>query len=381
MSNEGVEMDQEFAKRLLVEGATIVILDVPYGTDLGIDLKSWNTGENFKGIKMIPPGFHYVHYSAVNEFGEMAPRSGFLHTFKSCDLLVKQWDPKEADISSESVPEETVQRLKDNLKELDRYLGAYPYDIWKQWKDLTTHITAPLVERCSPLCGYVKSALELEHCSDASRPRGGEFCTKRRKRSSALTLEEKEEELLPDLKPKPGTELRLSKLPEKHYPDNATPTEITRHSLDSTYALDTLINSLPLPMEIIGEMQLAFVCFLVGQSLDAFEHWKKLVCLICSADRAISQRRAIYVEFLKALEIQLKHVPEDILCDIVVNNNFVYLNLRKLFGNIESNSDIDGRMKSYVVRFAERLSVKFLWDFSNLQDEAEDEAPVVVSLK
>lgn len=381
MSSERLEIDPEIAERILIDGATILILNVPLGTDIGIDLKSWNTGENFKGIKMIPPGFHYVHYSAVNEFGDMAPRSGFFHTFKKSELLAKQWDSKESDISTESVPDEMAQRLKANLRDLDKYLGPYPYDIWKQWTELTSHITPPLVERCSPLCGYVRSALELEYCSDASRPRGGESSTRRKRRSTALTLEEKEEELLPDLKPKPGTELRLSKIPEKHYPDGSTPTEITRHSLDSTYVLDTLISSLPLPMEIIGEMQLAFVCFLAGQSLDAFEHWKKLVSLICGADRAIPQRRAIYLEFLKTLEVQLRYVPEDVLCDIVVNNNFVYHNLRKLFANVEVNPDIDGRLKSYVVRFAERLSTKFFWDFSNLQDESEDEAPVVVSLK
>lgn len=61
-SDTSIEMDQDLAKRLLVEGATLVILDVPIGTDIGIDIKSWNSGENFRGIKMIPPGFHFIHY-------------------------------------------------------------------------------------------------------------------------------------------------------------------------------------------------------------------------------------------------------------------------------------------------------------------------------
>ena len=64
-SNVSIEMDQELAKHLFVEGATVVLLDVPKGTDFGIDIKSWNTGENFKGVKMIPPGFHYVHYRYI----------------------------------------------------------------------------------------------------------------------------------------------------------------------------------------------------------------------------------------------------------------------------------------------------------------------------
>lgn len=60
-----MEMDQELALRLLVEGGTLVILDVPEGTDFGIDIKSWESGEKFKGIKMIPPGIHFVHYRLI----------------------------------------------------------------------------------------------------------------------------------------------------------------------------------------------------------------------------------------------------------------------------------------------------------------------------
>ena len=63
-----VEIDQELAKRLLVEGATLIFFDVPVGTEFGIDLKSWNTGNKFKGVKMIPPGIHIVHYRFVRYF-------------------------------------------------------------------------------------------------------------------------------------------------------------------------------------------------------------------------------------------------------------------------------------------------------------------------
>jgi A1 cistron-splicing factor AAR2 len=55
-------MDPEKAKQLFVEGATLVLLDVPLKTEFGIDYNSWNVGKNFKGVKMIPPGFHFVFY-------------------------------------------------------------------------------------------------------------------------------------------------------------------------------------------------------------------------------------------------------------------------------------------------------------------------------
>lgn len=64
-AEESVEMDPELAKQLFVEGATLIFLDVPVETEFGIDLKSWETGEKFKGVKMIPPGIHFIFYRFV----------------------------------------------------------------------------------------------------------------------------------------------------------------------------------------------------------------------------------------------------------------------------------------------------------------------------
>lgn len=68
-------MDQDVAKKLFLEGGTFVFLGVPPETQFGIDMQCWNTEEDFRGIKMIPPGLHYVHYSAVSKgTGDVSPR-------------------------------------------------------------------------------------------------------------------------------------------------------------------------------------------------------------------------------------------------------------------------------------------------------------------
>ena len=58
-------MESELAKRLFSDGGTLVLLDVPEGTEVGIDYKSWNSGPKFKGIKMISSGFHFIYYRSV----------------------------------------------------------------------------------------------------------------------------------------------------------------------------------------------------------------------------------------------------------------------------------------------------------------------------
>jgi A1 cistron-splicing factor AAR2 len=80
--------------------------------------------------------------------------------------------------------------------------------------------------------------LELVSCD---RKSCGDVPAPKRRRSRPLTAEEREEELLPQLKPTPGTELRFTQFPERNFPEGSTPAEITHHSLDSTYVLDTML--------------------------------------------------------------------------------------------------------------------------------------------
>lgn len=51
------------------------------------------------------------------------------------------WDKKMEDISKDEISDESIQRLKDNLFNIDKHLAPYPYEIWQKWKLLTTHIT------------------------------------------------------------------------------------------------------------------------------------------------------------------------------------------------------------------------------------------------
>ncbi|XP_072394415.1 protein AAR2 homolog [Diabrotica undecimpunctata] len=376
-------MDQQTAKRLLAEGAFFILLDVPEGTEFGIDMKSWNTGEKFRGVKMIPPGLHYIFFSAVSDTGDTAPRTGFFKTFRKSEVLVKKWDKKNECISSEDVSENEVVQLKENILLLDNFLGPYPYSILDKWTSLTSCITSTLAERITPLSGYVQSALELESCTDADRPRGkrksedGETSAGQSSSKSPRLTEDTEHNFLPNLKVKEGTELRLTSFPERNYPENSTPSEITKHSLDSSYVLDQMISKYSVSTEILGEMQICYICFLVGHSLEAFEQWKKLFNLFCSCEIGIKKHRKLYDLFITMSDIHIKEIPEEFLADIVSNSNFVYVKLKQLFRSVKE-SDVDAPFKAKVGRFIQNLTDMYQWDFDNLDSEEEDEAPVIV---
>ncbi|XP_065335175.1 protein AAR2 homolog [Cloeon dipterum] len=363
-----MDIDQELAKRMLIEGGTLVFLDVPEGTDFGMDMKNWITDFNFKGMKMIPPGLHFISYSARNKHGDATPRVGFFHNFKKSEILVRKWDPNAEDISLEDFSAEEVDRIRSNLLHLDRYLAPYPLEIYRDWRKLSEGITDDLLGRLSPEKVLIRSALELESTPESSK--------KRRR-----TLD-KEEALLPQLSPKPGTALRITEVPEFKWPEGATPADITKHSLDSSFALEKIISSFKEPLDIIGEMQVCYICFLIGHSLEAFEQWKDLLLLLCASEDALARQRAVFSRFLTVMSTHLQEIPEDFMVDVVAGKNAVYLGMKKLFQNIkESGESVDTRLKSQAERLKQQLESKFGWGFSKEDEEEDDEdAPVVVDL-
>jgi hypothetical protein len=47
---------------LFQESAHILCLDAPARLEFGVDMKSWETGPKFQGVKLIPEGIHCIHY-------------------------------------------------------------------------------------------------------------------------------------------------------------------------------------------------------------------------------------------------------------------------------------------------------------------------------
>ena len=72
----------------------IVIPDAPSGLDFGVDLMSYETGEKFKGVSMVPLGLHLVYHSSG-----MAPRQGFFIFIQKNDIIVRPWDSVNEEIS------------------------------------------------------------------------------------------------------------------------------------------------------------------------------------------------------------------------------------------------------------------------------------------
>lgn len=376
-SSENNDMDPAVARKLLVEGATVIVRGVPPGTEFGLDMNSWNVGDQFMGVKMIPPGIHFVYYSAVNLAEKMtAPRTGFFHNFGRGEVLIRRWDNKLEDIVDD-INEEDKDRMKNDIKNIDKHLGVYPYSTWKKWISLSSHISDATLNRLEPMTGKICSVADLvpDHSGEGAQDQEGGDAPDPR---------------LPAMVTRPGSGIRYTSLPSRRYPQGSTPAEITQHSMDATHQLSVLLGTMDKMYgdqvsstmshqnnygEVLAEIQFAFLCFLVGMNYDSFEQWKRLVVMMCQCDEGLVKYQALFVDFITMLYFQMKEVPKDFFVDIVSSSNFLSSCLNSLFSNIRTSAEVDVTLKAKAEKFEANVTKRFGWDFSA---ETDEDSPVVV---
>ena len=181
---------------------------------------------------------------------------------------------------------------------------------------------------------------------------------------------------LPDMKEKPGTRINYTTIEKRTYPSGASPAEITKYSMDSSYALNVIISTryTNSHTDILGEIQFAFVCFLIGQNYDSFEQWKKLVHMLCTCEEACVKYVDLFLKLIGVLHFQIREIPEDFFVDIVSRSNFLTSTLQQFFSILE-NGNVDDTLRKRGLKFRDHLTEKFKWDFTS---DPEEDAPVVV---
>lgn len=90
-----------------------------------------------------------------------------MHYFQKKEFVVRMWDKNTEDLSKEEISDESIQRLKDNLLNIDRHLAPYPYEIWQKWKLLTSQITGKYLDLIKwVLCLFTVCANTISHITN-----------------------------------------------------------------------------------------------------------------------------------------------------------------------------------------------------------------------
>jgi len=370
-------MNQEDAQRLFFNGAIYILHDPPTALEFGIDLFSWKTGEKFKGIKMIPPGIHLITFSSINaKTGEVGLKTSIFKKFKVKEVTVGAWDSQNEDIYPliEKDPDQ-VERYQTDIRSLDPFLGAFPYDgSYRTWLGLTNHINDEVLERLNPKSGKILSV---------SSPESFSYIDKNVKNIDSLKQQESERENLSADNTVAYTPIDFKKIPKT----NPSPQEITKFGMDKSLLLEKIKRSYSNEEGILGELQYAFVCFLVGQSFEGFEQWKQLIRLFTNCDEIILTEKKLFSDFLEVVYRQIAQIPDDLFVELESENNFLYENFKIFFRTFQELSMPE---KDIVKIKSEELKTlfqqKYSWEFPthiefeiDLQDPDED-APIVVEM-
>ena len=254
---------------------------------------------------------------------------------------------------------------------------------------MTNHITSDVLHQLQPLNGRISSVTELSSESSTTQSRLAAALRKRETDAAAQKASQdgdhattsganSTDDGLPALHASPEAVIRFTPIPRRKYPEGATPAQVTKYSMDHSYVLQSILNAnyRGKPLDFLGEIQLSFVCFLLGQVFDAFEQWKQLVNLLCCSDDAMADQnnKSLYLQFLSVLHFHLKEIPHDFFVDIVTQNNFLVATLGTFFSNL-SSGDASADLKKRGELFRENLEKRFHWNFGDAND---DEQPVVV---
>uniref|UniRef100_A0A1I7XUN4 Protein AAR2 homolog n=1 Tax=Heterorhabditis bacteriophora TaxID=37862 RepID=A0A1I7XUN4_HETBA len=318
----GEDLPREVVNYMYETGGFLILKDFPEGHEFGIDYKSWNVGPKFMGIKMIPPGVHFI-YCSMNK----APRIGFFHDFKSREVVVKKWDKRKEDISDEEIDHDELIRYQTNLKNMDSMLGPYPYENYRSWYALTDFITGDSLNRLNPLKGRISAQAELvsleTQLMEDQELNAGVGCSNSVDRDHPKRTRFVDHNGLPIMKIREGYEIRFQSIPQLVVNSN-------RSGIDYSDRLDQLISQLGGDWkQLLAEVQFAFACFLIGQ----------------------------------VLFFQLKECPSDFFVDIVSRDNFLTTTLSMLFANIRDADVISADLKKKSLQFKNYLTKQFKWDF------------------
>jgi A1 cistron-splicing factor AAR2 len=286
----------------ITKSSCVLLLNLPPSALGGIDLLSFTTAPRFRGIKNLPPGWHFVFTSSTSDLSVRHGSWFFVNGAKggTPEVFIKKWDPKNEELVEETDAAELL-RWRANLGSIWRE-GLTPYrqsatqdssdsaqEESQDWRHLTGHISRNLLSR---IVGEKPNHWSLTSASSA--PQDLEHIPGLSANKTDIQAE-KELDFLPiDLK--------------RTWRPGATGRERTDAALDHTWALNDVIeqhcgND---AMELLGEMQFCFLMVLSLNNYSCLEQWKRILTLLFTCRDAVTTRPELFVEAISTLRLQLQ---------------------------------------------------------------------------
>ncbi len=239
----------------------LLLLGAPEGLSITLDFNSWTTGPLFKGIKNIPSGIHYITTNLDQVFG----RSGFFID-GSNDLNTWQWIDALGRYDKVT-DQDQISRIKMGMHEIELGLGPYPMNLYESWKLHSNFLSTNLLYKICP-DNFTDTVASSSRLSDVADPRIQKSPT-----------------------------INFTVIDLKHsFPVGTQGALRSKYAMDKSWLLKKLISSSSAE-EILGEIQLSFLMFILGQFYDGYEQWKILIHLICNSEQILEEDSGFFTEF------------------------------------------------------------------------------------
>jgi len=283
---------------------------------------------------------------------------GFFHKFEPNEIVYKKWDFQQECVSDFVPNNDEMERLRINLCNIDKNLGAYPYSTYKEWISLSSYINPKIIKRLAPKAhhGMITSQKDLITQEQIVEQKMGDpsgLSIVNKKNPNRIRFSDADG--LPLMYNKDDRAIKFSEVLQISLAE----TNIKKAGVGSTDRLLKLLSSVGEYRDLLGEFQYAFVVFLIGQVYEGFEQWKRLMHLICSCCKAIKSNKSLYNDLLMVLHFQLKMVPDDFFQDVLSNDNFIHATLILLFCNIQDTDGVSSHLKMKSEKFKKHLEIKF----------------------
>ena len=310
-------LSREEALSLTQNGGTIRCLDVPLGTEFGIDLRAWAVGPLFGGVKMLPTDNDILHF--VTWGSELACCGTFIK-LRTAEVAVMRWGRAHRSTRLRGGRGHNTRTNTaggaDGARPLARAVSA---STAAQWRALTCHLSDAVLERAGiPLrtatapAGIDEEELRKE-IERLQQQNGGATATQANIGPTAgapgAASDDDDQRMAEEGEP---VAAQFVMLDPRRSGKGLSGAALSRFHLDRTEWLELLLTTdYGSEDALLGELQLSFILFLRLASMRALEQWKALLQLLCACEEAVHTRPSLYAKSLATLRAQLELATAD----------------------------------------------------------------------
>lgn len=243
----------------------------------------------------------------------------------------------------------------------------YEYENLHKWKNLTGLLTEEAVARLSPDTGMIRNEIEFKSTPDKDRPRGKPEAPIRNIR---IKTGDDEAMYLPNMEVISGTQPKYSKLPER-FTRTTSPADVTFNNIDTVNLVDKLLTEITTKSQLLEELQLCFIVYLCGLSIDSLAHWRNILSLLCNSERSVEKDKNFYKTFVNIIKFQIPEIPIEFIEQN--SSNTIYLDVKNLLKNLVANNcvELSNNLQAH-------LNNSIGWTFEDLLDEDPEDLPQIV---